>query len=118
MAGGQPVERRQRRRGRADAEQQADAVRVQPPPDEGENFEGLPVQPLSVIDEPDQRLPGGHLRKQCQHAEADQEPVRRRTGRQAERRTQRITLRSRQPDDLIQEWHHHAVQRGKTEPQL
>jgi hypothetical protein len=49
---------------------------------------------------------------------ADQEPVRRRPGGHAERRTQRIALRSMQPADPVQERHQHPVQRGEAEPQL
>ena len=92
---GSPSSAVSRRRGLPDTEQQADAVRVQAPPDEAEHFDGFPVQPLRVVDQPDQRMVCGHFRQQRQNAQPDQEPVRGRSGPQAERRTQCITLRSR-----------------------
>jgi hypothetical protein len=58
---------------------------MQPPGDETEHLQRLPVQPLRVIDQPDQRPLGGGVREQRQRPQADQEPVRRRPGGQAER---------------------------------
>jgi len=73
---------------------------------------------VRIINQPDQRLLGGNLGDQRQHAHADQETVRRRPGRQAERRIQRRPLRSRQQADPVQERHQHPVQRGEAQPQL
>ena len=54
------------------------------------------------LDHADQRPLPGHLRQQAQHGQADQEALRCRPGTEAERGTQRITLRNRQLIEVIQ----------------
>ena len=72
---------------------------------------------MRIIDQPDQRLLGGNLGDQRQHAHADHETVRRR-GRQAEYRIQRLPLPGQQRADPVQERHQHAVERGEAQPKL
>jgi hypothetical protein len=57
---------------------------------------------LLVIDHADQRLLSGRLRQQAQHGQAEQEPVRRRAGGQAERGPQRVPLRFRKQLRMIE----------------
>ena len=83
--------------GLADGEDQAHRFRLQPTGHERENLRGSPVEPLLVIHQAHQRPLPGHVGQQAEHGQADQEPVRRGAGADAERRAERLTLRARQP---------------------
>jgi len=60
------------------------------------------VQPLCVIDEADQGLLLGDVGDQAQHSQPDEEAVRRVTGPQPERRSERIALRPRKAIEPLQ----------------
>jgi hypothetical protein len=76
-------------------EHQAHRVGRQPPRREPERLRRGAVQPLLVIHDAHQRAFPRRLRQQAQHGQADQKPVRRRAGAEAERGPQRLTLRNR-----------------------
>jgi len=81
---------------RAGREDQADRFGLQPPGHERENLGRGPVEPLLVIHQAQQRPRPGRIRQQAQHGQANQEPIRRRPGIEAERGSQRRALRVRQ----------------------
>ena len=69
----------------AGREHHADVVGRQPPRHEPQRLHRGLVEPLRVVDQANQRLVPGGLRQQAEHGQPDQEPVRRRTGGDAER---------------------------------
>ena len=99
-------------------EHQPDRIGRQPPRHEPQRLHRRPVQPLLVIDHADQRPLGGHLREQSKHRQTDQEPVRRRTGAEAERDPQRVALRAGEPTGLVQHRRQQLMQPGERELHL
>ena len=87
-------------------EDQADRFRLQAARDEREDLRRGAIEPLLVIHQADQRLLLGHLGEQAQDGQADEEAIRRRPGADAERRPQRIALRSREALEPIQHRRH------------
>ena len=67
-----------------DREQHSDAVGQQPAGHEAEDAGGILVQPLRVVDHAHHRPHLGHVRKQRQHSQTDQERIGRRPGHQPE----------------------------------
>jgi len=61
--------------------------------DETEDLGGGLIEPLRVVHNADERLLVGDQGEQCQGAEPHQEPIRRRPGRLAEYRRERVALR-------------------------
>ncbi|MGX1267908.1 hypothetical protein RKD18_001102 [Streptomyces phaeoluteigriseus] len=59
---------------------------------EGQCLRGDPVEPLCVVHDTEQRLPGGYVGQQPEYGETDQEPVRRRSRADPECRGQGVTL--------------------------
>ena len=57
---------------------------------------------MCVIDDADQRLRFGRVREQGQHREPDEETIGALTRRQAESCLQRVSLRPRQPLEVIE----------------
>ena len=83
-------------------EHQADRLRPQPAGDEREDLRRGAVEPLLVIDDAHQRPFPGQLGQQAQDGQADQKPVRRRPGTEAERGPQRVALRRRETLQAVQ----------------
>jgi len=82
----------------------------------GDKPQGLrrsPVKPMLVIDHADQWPFRGYLRKQAQHGQSDQEPVRCRTGTDAQRDPDRVTLRHRYRLQVIQHRRAQLMQPGE-----
>jgi len=69
----------------ADGEQQCDLLGVQAARHKPQHHHRFGIQPLRIIGHAHQRRLRRHFGQQCQHAERDQEPVRRRPGHQPER---------------------------------
>ena len=86
-----------------DSEQHSDAVGQQPAGHEAEDAGGILVQPLRVVDHAQHRSHLGHVRKQRQHSQTDQERIGRRAGHQPEGYAQRPPLRPGQPVHAVQE---------------
>jgi hypothetical protein len=80
---------------------------------ESERQLGGLVQPLLVVDQADQRLVPGHLGEQAEHGQPDQEPVRRRARGQAERGSQCVALRHRNPVEVVQHRGAQLMQSGE-----
>ena len=78
-------------------EEKGDPVGVEPAGHEPEDVGGLPVEPLRVVDDAEERRLGGGIRKQGQRRQAHLEAVRRSTGDESEGGGERVMLRSRQP---------------------
>jgi hypothetical protein len=78
-------------------------LRHQAAGDERDRLGGDPVQPLRVIDEAEHGLLPGHVAEQGQDREPHQEPIRWRAGSQAERRTERRALGSREELEPMKE---------------
>ncbi len=76
----------------AKAEDQSDALSIQPACDKGEGVKRLLVDPLHVIDHAQQWALLGCLLKQCHGCEPDEETVRRRPCGQAKRSGESVTL--------------------------
>ncbi|HEY6762058.1 MAG TPA: hypothetical protein VI318_21335 [Baekduia sp.] len=75
----------------------------QPSRDEPERLPRGGVQPLSVVDQAEERTILGDRAEQAQHGQGHQEPVRRGAGRDAHRDVQRVALRLRQPVEPVQQ---------------
>ena len=99
-----------------DREQEQHRLRQQPPGDEPEHLARGVVQPLSVIDQADQRPRGGVLGQQAQSGQTHHEPVGGRPRRQPEGHPQRVLLRLRQRGQAVQ--HRHAELMQRRERQL
>ena len=97
----------------AGREYQGDRVGAQPPRREPQRLRRGVVQPLLVVDQADQRAFSGYLGQQAQYSQPHQEPVWRRTRREAERGLQRITLRDRNIAEVIQHRRAQLVQPGE-----
>ena len=63
---------------------------------------GWLIQPVSIVDQADERLSFGHFREQGQCRETDAKEVRRRKTAQPKRRREGITLRTGQPIKVLQ----------------
>jgi hypothetical protein len=86
--------------------------------DESQGLRGRAIEPLLVVNQADQRLLRRHVGQQAQDGQADQEPVRCRPGADAERRPQRITLRSRQLIEVIEHRRAQLLQSGERQLHL
>jgi len=93
-------------------EHQPDRFRQQPPGDEPEHLHRLPVEPLRVVDDAQQRAVVGHHRQQRQDRQPDQQRIRRAPRHQPEGARQRVPLRPRQVVDPIEHRQAQLVQRG------
>ena len=87
-----PAEAGQSQAAAAKAEDQPDALSIEPARDEGEGVKRLLVDPLHVIDHAQQWALLGCLLKQRHGCQPDQETVRRRPRGQAERSGEGVTL--------------------------
>nr|WP_033351648.1 hypothetical protein [Kitasatospora aureofaciens] len=83
-------------------EDQAQRVGVQPPGDEGQRLGRLPVEPVDVVHQTEQRQVRRRVGQHGQGSETHKVPVRRRRVRQGERRVQRVPLPGGQPVDAVQ----------------
>ena len=77
-------------------EHQRHRLRQEPARHEGKDLCRGPIEPLRVIHHADERPLLGDLGQQAQHRQTHQEAIRRRSGREAERRAKRIALRTGQ----------------------
>ena len=107
---GQPGDVLARNPGR---EHQAHRLGRQPPGREPQRLRGGVVQPLLVIYHADQRPFPRRLRQQAHDGQADQEPVRRRTGAEAKRGPEGLTLGNRKNLCLIQHRSAQLMQAGE-----
>ena len=89
--------------GLARGEHDPDRLRQQAPRDERQRQRRGVVQPLRVIDDPQQRTLLRRLRQQAQHRQPDEEPVRRRAGAQPEDDLERLALGGRKPAEAIEQ---------------
>jgi hypothetical protein len=71
------------------------------------------VKPLRVVDQAEKRLLVGHVGKKIQEREPDQKAIGPSARGQAERGTERITLRRRQPVETIQQRRTQLVETGE-----
>ena len=101
-----------------DREQHPDAVSQQPAGHEAEDTGGILVQPLRVVDHAQHRPHLGHVRKQRQHSQTDQERIGRRPGHQPEGHAQRPPLRPGQPVHAVQEGKEQAMDGGEAQAGL
>ena len=102
----------------ADREQEQHRLRQQPPGDEPEHLTRRFIQPLSVIDQADQRPRRGILGQQTQHRQTHHEPVPSRSRRQPKRHTQRALLRLRQRGQAAQDRPAELMQRRERQLHL
>ena len=101
------------------AEDQCGSIRVDAASPEREGSQGLPVDPLRVVDDTQQSGAGaGRLRGQADGAEPDQERVGRGALVQTQGRAEGIGLRLWQLGDLVQDGSEQAVQGGVPEGTL
>jgi hypothetical protein len=103
---------------RARREHQADRFCLQATRNEREDLRRGAIKPLLVIDQADQRPLLGHVRQQTQHRQPDQETIRRRPRTDAERRLQRIALRTWEALNPIQHRPEQLVQPGESQLHL
>ena len=99
-------------------EDQAHRFCVQAARREPQRLRGGVIEPVLVIDQADQRLLPGCTGQQAQHGQADQEPVRGGPGAEAEHGLQRLTLRTRQPVQVIQKRLAQLLQPGERQLHL
>jgi hypothetical protein len=85
---------------------------------ESDHLRGSVIKPLLIIDHAQHRLLGRRLREQAQHGKADQEPVRNRPGIQAERDTQRGSLRCRDGRQPVKQRRAQLMQRSERQLHL
>jgi hypothetical protein len=97
----------------ARGEEQDDRFGQQPPGDEAEDLRRGPVQPLSVVDQAEQRLLLRGARQQVQHRQPDQELIRRGSLTHPERRLECLAPRRRKPAQPIEQGRTQLVQRGE-----
>ena len=102
----------------AGREHQTDRFRLQTARHEREDLRRGAIEPLLVIHQADQRLLLGHLGEQAQDRQPDQEAIWRRPGADAERRPQRIALRTRQALETIKHRCQQLMQPGEGELHL
>jgi hypothetical protein len=94
-------------------EDQAHRLRSQAPGHEPQHLGRGVIRPLLVIDQAQQRPLPRHLGQQAQHRQANHEPVRRRPRTDSERGPQRITLRTRQTLQPVQHRRAQLLQPGE-----
>ena len=78
--------------------------------DEREDLRGGSVEPMRVVDDPDERPVLRRLGEQRQRREPDEEPVGRSPVVHPEDRLERVTLRERQPGEVIEQREAELVQ--------
>jgi hypothetical protein len=76
------------------------------------------IEPLLVIHHTNERLFVGHDGEQAQDGEGHQEPIRRRSGADAECGPQRVALCRRETLEAIEKWRAHLVQGSERELHL
>ena len=81
------------RTGVSNREQHRDRLRREAASDERQDRNGLPVQPLHIVDQAHEGTLFRHLREQAERREANEKAFRRRPIDQAERAPQRSSLR-------------------------
>ena len=86
----------------AGREDDRDRLGDQPARNEPEDLGRRPVEPLRVVDQADERPFLGGFAYEVEHRQAHQEAIRHIAGPQAERRSQRVTLRREQPIEPVQ----------------
>ena len=77
-----------------------------------------PIEPVRIVHDADQRSLPGHLRQQAQHGQAHREAIRRGPVPQAERRGERVALRTGQTLEPVQERCAQLMQRSERELHL
>lgn len=96
----------------AERDDNGDPFGQEPTRDERQRLGRDAVKPLRVVDQADQRLLLGAVSQQVQHGKSDQEAIRGLAEGQAERRTERKTLRIGEAVQSIQERTAELVQAG------
>jgi hypothetical protein len=99
----------------AHSEDHRHPIRAESPCHEGKRLRRLPVQPLTIVDDTDERSLLRGVGEQGQDGQADQEPIRSVSVSEAERGTQCVALRARQLGNPIQHRRAHLVQPRKRE---
>ena len=79
------------------------ALRLEAPGDEREDLGRGVVEPLRIVDQGDERLRLRTVRQQAQHREADEETIGWRPCGEAERSSERVALRRRQPLESLEQ---------------
>ena len=102
----------------AHGEDQPDRLRAQPARHERERLRRRRVEPLRVVDDADQRPLLRRVGQQAQDRQPDEEPVRRVAVAQAERRAERIALRAGQALEPVHERRAQLLQPGERELHL
>ncbi len=122
---GQPLDRQARQRGEQllvahfpHRAQQDNRLSQKPPAHEAQDLPRRLVEPLSIVDQTDQRAFRGRLREQPEHGEADHKSIRSRAGRDSESNAQRLLLRLRQHFDPAEQRLAKLVQSRKRHLQL
>jgi hypothetical protein len=113
---GQPVGREVAPVAVAGGEHQRHPLGLQPAGGEGQRLGRGPVQPLSLVDQPQHRPVLGRLGQQAEHRHRDQEPVLRllpTRGAEAEGATEGLRLRPGQAPDQLQQRAEQLVQGGE-----
>jgi hypothetical protein len=101
-----------------DGEDQRDRVRHQPARHERQRLQRGVVEPLGIVDDAHQRLGRRCLGEQGQHGEPDVEPIRDTTRAKAERRSDRLELRRREPVEMLEVGPAQLMQPGEGELHL
>ena len=99
----------------ASAEKHDDAFRFEPPGDEDERVCGCVIEPLSIVDQAQERLIFRGLGEQAQDRERDEEAVLASPRCQAERSTEGGSLRLRKTLDVLENRADDLVQGGERE---
>ncbi len=111
-----PVELDPGRRRFPHPEQEPRAIGVEPPGDKRQRSNRLVVEPLSVVDDAEERTLFSRIRKQCECGETHKERVWSASCRQSEGRPERVSLRARQPINGAEEREEELME--AREPQL
>ena len=85
---------------------------------EGQRARGGDVEPLGVVHDAEKRLLLGRLGQQPKDRQADQEPIRRRAGRESERDAERLALGLGQAVKKVEEGRAQLLSRGERDLHL
>jgi len=99
-------------------EHEGDPLGEQSARHEGQRPRGGDVEPLGVVHDAEQRPLLGRLGQQPEDRQADQEPIRRRAGRESERDAERLALRLGQAVQKVQEGRAKLLSRGERDLHL
>ena len=113
-----PVDAHGRFGGLTHREQQRDLIRIHAAGDEGQDVDRLPIEPLRVVDDAQQRTFARRVAEQRQRRQPDEKDVATPVAAQPERRFQGLSLRFGQPVTRRQEREKEAVQRGEPHSHL